>query len=278
MAYTENPVLYRSAAFRGMMEPDTGVSRWIAAGNSPDQLMHGNVTVIKRDKRVVTAVARLPTDGHNDSCTVLVKRFRHKALWRAVYAPLGRHRAQRVWQMSRTLRHLDVPVPQPIAYFVKRRGRRWGTSYYLCEYLIGVENLFDSVTRDNDAFERMSDNGLLAVIMRAIACMHANGITHGDLKWVNILVDTDNTAAWFVDLDGTKEHGVYAERRAARDMARFVVSGFEAGFAVDVLRPLLQWYCEARKLNLVEFERTMASRINVLVRRKRGVLKQDVRQ
>jgi RIO kinase 1 len=79
--------------------------------------------------------------------------------------------------------------------------------------------------------------------------MHDSNATHGDLKWSNVLVHEKKNKLWFVDLDASKLYGQPpGPKEVARDLARFMLSGLEAGVEEVMLEKFLDTYAGYRKL------------------------------
>ena len=107
------------------------------------------------------------------------------------------------------------------------------------------------LAKDLDPFtKRFDSEGLIETLVQNVARMHSSGVSHGDLKWSNILVHEDKNELWFVDLDSAQLYGRAPSTKAvARDLARFVLSGREAGIAEAILQRFLNEYAHHRKLS-----------------------------
>ena len=127
----------------------------------------------------------------------------------------------------------------------------------------------DELTEDLEQFtKRFDSGGLIGVLAQNIARMHNSGASHGDLKWLNILVDREKNELWFVDLDAAKLHRRRVSVKAvARDLARFVLSGLEAGVDGAILARFLSRYAQSRNLALKDIEGPMMTVLQKLRKR-----------
>ena len=106
---------------------------------------------------------------------------------------------------------------------LKRIGPFCLQGYFFSRVLMGCANLADLTEDLAKLRNRLDSGGLLGALPQNIASMHISDVSHGDLKWSDILVDMENNELWFVDLDSAELHGQSPSTKAeARDLARFL--------------------------------------------------------
>jgi RIO kinase 1 len=204
----------------------------------------------------------------NSSEKVFVKKFLFKGNIHSLKPLFGQHRAQVMWKVSWHLLKHSIPVPLPEGYLLKKRGPVCLEGYFFSQALGRCCSL-DELTKDLEQLnKRLSSGGLNRALAHCVAEMHDSGITHGDLKWTNILVDADENQLWLTDLDASKIYREYlGPKRVARDLARFVLSGLEAGIDGTILAVFLNHYARQRNLNLNDIEGPMMKILQKLRKR-----------
>jgi RIO kinase 1 len=116
--------------------------------------------------------------------------------------------------------------------------------------------------------ERLDSGGLSLVAAHCVAALHDSGATHGDLKWTNILVNEKENQLWLIDFDASKIYrGHLGPNGIARDLARFVLSGLEAGINGAILAGFLGHYAQHRNLKLKDIEGPMMKVLRKLRKR-----------
>ena len=203
-----------------------------------------------------------PVSGDVESKGLYVKEFRYKGVVHSLKHLFGKHRAQVMWKVSWHLLKYSVPVPEPEGYLLKRKGPLCLGGYYFSKALRRCPSLHE-LTKDLDQLnESLDAGGLSRVTAHYVAALHDSGATHGDLKWTNILVNEKENQLWLIDLDASSIHGGHlGPKRIARDLARFILSGLEAGVDGTILARFLGHYTRRRNLRLKDVEGPM---MNVL--------------
>lgn len=143
--------------------------------------------------------------------------------------PYGR--VKRAWQAEVLLHKMDIPVPSPVALLRHKKGE----VVVIMERIHAIRFL-DMLRRGAIGMEEFCLAG------RLTANMHKVRVTHGDLKWVNLMVSsqgTDNHSRcfrlFFVDFDGSVIFGngffkkFFFNRACTRDIARFIFAAMEEG-------------------------------------------------
>lgn len=104
-----------------------------------------------------------------------------------VWAGLTRSRPLREWHLTRELSAAGLPVPQPVAARVIRKGL-----YYRGDFI--TAEILDTVTLAERLAQEPLNNKDWERIAETIANLHAKGAYHSDLNASNILLDNENTA------------------------------------------------------------------------------------
>jgi 3-deoxy-D-manno-octulosonic acid kinase len=108
-----------------------------------------------------------------------------------VWTGLSKTRAFEEFDLLGLMYRAGLPVPQPIAALVQKRG------------LLYEAALLTVRIPEAQPLARVTDPALWAQAGREIAKMHAFGVWHADLNVYNIMVDTDN-CIWLIDFDRSR--------------------------------------------------------------------------
>jgi 3-deoxy-D-manno-octulosonic acid kinase len=108
-----------------------------------------------------------------------------------VWTGLSKTRAFEEFELLGLMYRAGLPVPQPIAARVQKRG------------LLYEAALLTVRIPDAQPLARVTDPELWAQAGREIARMHAFGVWHADLNVYNIMVDVDNRI-WLIDFDRSR--------------------------------------------------------------------------
>jgi len=138
----------------------------------------------------------------------------------------------------------------------------------------------DELTEDLEQLtKRLDSGGLIEVLARNVARMHDSRVSHGDLKWPNILVEKENNELWFVDLDAAKLHRHRVSVTAvARDLARFVLYGFQTQTDNGILNRFVDEYCLHRRLARESIEAKMAKALKKFRKRHISIPEERIRE
>lgn len=140
-------------------------------------------------------------------------------------------RVKRAWQAGVLLYKMDIPVPSPVALVRHKKGE-----VVIIMERISATHFLDMSRRGTISMEEFCLAG------RLTANMHKVRVTHGDLKWVNLMVSSNEadhhsgcSRLFFVDFDGSVIFGsgffkkFFFNRACARDIARFIFAAMEEG-------------------------------------------------
>ena len=246
--------------FRGKVVVDSTTDHFLRKDGNPDDLLGEDSGLLKSSESTCSALVQMPaaiTAG--DLEPLYVKKFLFKGIVHSLKPLFRPHRAQVMWQVSWHLLNHSLPVAEPEGYLIKQRGPFCLGGYFFARVLPECSTL-DEIAEDVDQLTtRLDLGGLIGALARNIARMHNSGVSHGDLKWPNILVHEEKNELWFVDLDSAQLYGRAPSNKAvARDLARFVLSGQEAGIAEAILDKFLDEYAHQRKLSRARIDGPMA--------------------
>lgn len=143
-----------------------------------------------------SCIFRLTYNGRD----IVVKRYNHKGFIHSLRHTFKRSRARRAWLHANHLVLLGIPTPRPLAFIEMRKAALVWKSCIVTEFVDG-ENL-DAFLRKHTDPTRPSE--IIAQLVGILENLGAHRITHGDLKYSNILV-TD-AGPNIVDLDAMKVH------------------------------------------------------------------------
>jgi len=215
----------------------------------------------------------------NDLERIFVKKFHFKGIVHSLKPIFRQHRAQVMWQVSWHLLKSSIPVPEPEGYLIKQRGPFCLEGYFFSKVLRSCSSL-EELTKDLRLLsKRLDSGGLIGNLAWKVADLHDSGTTHGDLKWSNILIHEEKNELWFVDFDGAKLHSSCPDCKAvARDLARFVLSGLEAGVDGILLARFLGHYARRRNLTLEDIEGPMMKVLHKLRKRHEKKLENELKK
>ena len=258
-----------TSSYLGKVIVNSTTDHFLQSGGSPDNLFRENSCLIKSSESSCSALVEMHNrPGDSSSEKVFVKKFLFKGRIHSLKSLFRQHRAQVMWKVSWHLLKHSISVPLPEGYLLKRRGVICLEGYFFSKALRRCYSL-DELTKDLEHFsERLSSGGLNRALAHSVAAMHNSGVIHGDLKWTNILVDANENQVWLTDLDASKFYrGILGPKRIARDLARFVLSGLEAGIDGTILAVFLNCYAQHRNLKLNDIVGPMMKVLQKLRRR-----------
>lgn len=148
---------------------------------------------------------------------IVAKRYNYKGFFHSVRHTIKKTRARHAWLHAHRLGNLNIPTPKPIAYIEQRKAGLVYQSYIVTEYVHG-QRLYDFLRADN--LPEQSRSKAARQLKELFDKLGKYRITHGDLKYTNILI-TENGPI-LTDLDSMKVHSFNAtyHKKRAKDLAR----------------------------------------------------------
>ncbi|PIQ43333.1 MAG: hypothetical protein COV52_09965 [Gammaproteobacteria bacterium CG11_big_fil_rev_8_21_14_0_20_46_22] len=147
----------------------------------------------------------------NDSAFV-IKRFHLRSFGYWLSHCFKKTRAEHCWHAAELFEKYHLPTPHPVLLRVNHfLGLQLG-GYYVCEYIKG-ETLVDYIARTRDF-------SMIDQAVSIIKAMHAQKISHGDLKATNFI--HRDGQLYLIDLDAVKKRLTVFERFRRKDVNRFI--------------------------------------------------------
>jgi tRNA A-37 threonylcarbamoyl transferase component Bud32 len=183
----------------------------------------GAFTLIKHDRTTTVGILNGRAFGFGQD--MLIKRFNSRGLLDFAFRSLFFSRARRLWKINQRLSERGLPVPRPVCYF--RPSFRRKNSYFISSLIEDSRSLADIYKRG-----LFREPEKLAVVLgKTISAWHMAGAVHGDLKWSNIMLQSnaDQINIFFIDLDQAKLYSAPRIRGIEKDLSRFYRYGLELG-------------------------------------------------
>jgi len=183
----------------------------------------GAFILAKHDRTTTVGILKGRVLGFGQD--LLIKRFNSRGFLDFVFRSLFFSRAKRLWNINQRLFARGLPVPRPVCYF--RPSFRRKNSFFISSLIENSRNLGDiykrGLFREPEKFA--------VVLGKAISAWHMAGAVHGDLKWSNIMMQSnaDQINIFFIDLDQAKLYGTPKIRGIEKDLSRFYRYGLELG-------------------------------------------------
>lgn len=248
-----------TSSFRGKVIVGSAADCLIRNNPNLENFQLDESRLIKSSESASSALVEMKlSKSANNLQSIFVKKFHFKGIVHSLKPLFRQHRAQVMWQVSWHLIKNSIPVPEPEGYLIKQRGPFCLEGYFFSKVLSSCCSL-EELTKDlKQLSKRLDSGGLIGDLAWNVAALHKSGTTHGDLKWSNILIHEEKNQLWFVDFDAAKLHRRNPDGKAvARDLARFVLSGLEAGVGGTLLASFLGHYARRRNLSLKDIEGPM---------------------
>jgi hypothetical protein len=265
---------------RGMVVVDSTLDQFLQNDGALDALFQDSGSLLKSGSSTRSAlVSSELISGDVVSGGLYVKEFRYKGMVHSLKQLFGKHRAQVMWRVSWHLLKNSIPVPVPEGYLLQKSGPFCREGYFFSEALSDCNSLGSLAWTSRELSKRLAFGGLVEALARGIAALHDCGVTHGDLKWPNILVHDKDNRLWFVDLDSANLHTHFlGPSRVARDLARFVFYGFQTETSNAIIHRFLEEYCRHRKLDRGSVEASMAKMLKKLCKRHKSIAEDRIEE
>jgi len=263
-----------------MVVVDSTLDHFLQNDGDPDALFQHSGSLLKSSSSARSALVNPdPLSGDVGSKGFYVKEFRYKGVIHSLKHLFGKHRAQVMWKASWHLLKHSIPVPEPEGFLLKKRWPFCRQGYFFSKVLSGYNSLGTLAWSSRELSRRLASRGLIEALARGVAGIHDCGVTHGDLKWSNILVHEKDNRLWFVDLDSAKLHTHFlGPKRVARDLARFVFYGFQTKTNNVYINRFLDEYCRHRGLARERIEARMAKALKKLRKRHKSVPEERIKE
>lgn len=155
----------------------------------------------------------------------VIKRANTKNIFHRIRRAFLPSRAVKNWNNAHKLLSIGVDTMLPIALLEERWGIIRGRSYFISNYIEGVDALhfFACGAKPNHLWYRTAEN--ICKMMKKLA---AHSVSHRDLNLSNILINAQKP--FLIDLDAMCEYkwDVLAKRAAIKERKRFMENWSEA--------------------------------------------------
>ena len=163
----------------------------------PDQVIRCSGEILKHDD--TTTVVKIEDKGGK---SWVVKRYNTKNAWHATRRSFRTSRANICWNMSHILKAAGIRVPTPLACLEHRFGPVKGLSYFVYQYVVGV----DLLSYVNSSPEQRALDHVCRQIVTLFKSMQSANVNHGDMKATNLMVGVEHEII-LLDLDAaSKSH------------------------------------------------------------------------
>lgn len=127
---------------------------------------------------------------------LIAKYFEDDYIWTG----LKRTRAWREWHLLAYMREIGLPVPQPVACHVRRKGLLYKADL-MTRRIMNASTLVDEISREPLA------EGYWVALGSLIRRFHQKGIWHADLNANNVMLDTGGRF-YLIDFDRGRIRGM----------------------------------------------------------------------
>ena len=182
--------------------------------SNPNQLFEQPGAIVLKAGRSATVI-KITLDQRE----FVVKRYNLKNIWHRLRRCLRSTRAKNAWLLGQKLTLFNGATAQPVAFVEKRCLGLRGHAYYIAEYVAGEHaDVFFAQSQDEKIVARVISR--LVILLKSIAKL---GITHGDLKATNILINAYQQP-FLIDFDGAVQHASLSSLHRAwqKEIERFL--------------------------------------------------------
>lgn len=181
---------------RGMLDRSYQGHELSAFLDNPDAIFNQpGINILKAGRS--STVIQVQLDGKN----FVIKRYNLKSITHRMRRLFRPTRALRAWKLSQKLAFFNIATAKPVAFiehqFLKMRGKSYFVTEYISNQHIGD---FFNQTPSFETNSKVVNNTI--ELLKQLAQI---GLTHGDLKATNILLN-ENHQPFLIDLDGATSY------------------------------------------------------------------------
>lgn len=233
--------------YRGWVRSDRLFPELIEKLTDPNAWLASEDAVILKHTPTTTVARVAFSDKHPP---LFFKRYNRKDWWERLKNLFRPSRALKVWRAGYGLEVMGIPTPRTAVMLERKSGPILLASFILTDWTEGGVGLDDFW---NERCGAGSPNPLLhwerkalrSAVARLFADLHDMGISHGDLKGRNILLDPSEPAPFaprFVDLDAIRLSPLRFKRSRINDLSRLLFSVYASATVSDRVR-FFREYC-----------------------------------
>ncbi len=178
---------------------------------------NGATQKLKQDRGTTVTLVSLPTGA------VVIKHHR-LATWRQWGdSLLHGSPAVRAWKGARLLQAAGIAVPRPLAVAEIRAAGLVSESFYVSEALLSHTPLNVYWKTHQQSCPRQQRRIFLRALAEFVRSLHAAGLSVGDLKDENVLVEEHATQQWrfvLVDLDRVTHKGLLSQSQRLKNLVQ----------------------------------------------------------
>lgn len=223
---------YKRLGQRGMLMRTAHQTEMQAFLCNPDSVFKKPDVMMLKNGRSSTVIKTM-LDGRE----VVIKRYNMKNILHRLRRMLRHTRAEHCWRLAQKLCLFHVKTAAPLAYVESNWFGIRGKSYYVMEYVPGVD-----IKTYLEPFEPEPYRAarLIQRVCQLLESLQQLEITHGDLKATNMIVN-DKQQPVLIDLDGANEHLTLSGLRQAwrEEIQRFLRNFVELPSLSQIMQRLL---------------------------------------
>ncbi len=151
--------------------------------DNPDSFLSSPNTPILQDN-FKSRIGIIVVDGKK----LVIKRHNFKSRWQQFKRYFRQTKSSRSWYYSKLFKKNNISIPQPVACIEKRFGPFRCMSYFLYEYVEGIQG--------EEYFRQMSHSpekaaAAMASILDTIDTIKSLHLIHGDIRLANFIFKDD---------------------------------------------------------------------------------------
>ena len=255
----------RSANIEGFFEASSLIESIYHTGTLSDWLDTTHKTVIKKNNN--KEVSLLNTNEDPNSETLLMKKEKQTKFNYTLFRWFKLNRSRAQLKLLSLCKEHDIPLINQQATFFIKKAKQW-MFVSISDGKPSYRNLAVIARDDKQGFEALLKSNILEEIIKKITAMHKAGIVHKDLKWSNLLIDTDNSF-YFIDTDHISLPRTGKQKTLfINDFSRFIVGAYEAKTPEPIIEKLITKYAHSMTIDEITLQKPLSKRVKKLLRRK----------
>lgn len=167
--------------------------------DNPDSFLCSSTTPVLQDN-FKSRIGVIDVDGKK----LVIKRHNYKSRWQQFKRYFRRTKSSRSWYFSQLLIQNKISIPHPIAYIEKRIGPLRGMSYFLYEYVEGIQGEEYLKSMSHSPKEAAH---VIASILEVIDTMQDLQLIHGDIRLANFIFSKEKL--YLLDFDDVRPRSWY---------------------------------------------------------------------